>query len=173
MTTRSAPESAQWAAAPLSSLPKPLLEPRSVYAAIGVGWIFTFPVTIALAGLIHLVAPEARTPQFPVTGPLALFLLVVFSPVLETLLMAGGLSLLLRFLPPTWAVLVSAAGWGVAHSLAAPSWGLIIWWPFLVFSTLFVTWRQRSLGLALIVPMSVHALQNLPSAMFIAAGIQI
>jgi hypothetical protein len=169
----SASESAQWPRPPLRWLPKPLLEPRNAYAAIGLGWLLTFPVSVALAGLIHLVAPDAQAPQFPVAGPLAVFLLVIFSPVLETLLMAGGLALLLRFMSPTWAVIASAAGWGVAHSFAAPSWGLIIWWPFLVFSTLFVTWRQRSVGLALVVPMSVHALQNLPSALFIAAGIHV
>jgi hypothetical protein len=149
------------------------VEPQNLYASIGVGWLLTFPVSIALAGLVHFLAPTAQGPDFPATGFLAIFLVVIFSPVLETLLMAGALLLLLRFMPARWAVLVSAAGWGVAHSLAAPSWGLIIWWPFLIFSTLFVTWRQRSLGLALAVPMTVHALQNLPSALVMATGAQL
>ena len=173
MSARGAPESAQWAGPPLSWLPRALLEPRNLYASIAVGWLMTFPVTIALAGLIHLVAPTAQPPEFLVTGFLALFLLVIFSPVIETLLMAGALSLLLRFMPPRWAVLASAVGWGAAHSLAAPAWGLIIWWPFLIFSTLFVTWRQRSLSLALLVPMTVHALQNLPPAILVATGVNI
>jgi hypothetical protein len=67
-------------------------------------------------------------------------------------------------------VISSAIGWGMLHSLAAPSWGLIIWWPFLVFSTLFVAWRGRSLALAFLIPMTVHALQNLPPALLIASG---
>jgi hypothetical protein len=46
----------------------------------------------------------------------------------------------------------------------------VIWWPFLVFSTLFVTWRDRSLWLAFALPMCVHALQNLPPALLIASG---
>ena len=131
----------------------------------------TFPVSIALAGLIHFLAPEAKSPEFPVSGPLAIVLLVVIAPLIETLLMAGALSLLVRFMSPRWAVLASTAGWGAAHSLAVPTWGLIIWWPFLIFSTQFVTWRQRSLGLAIGVPATTHALQNLPSAILIASGV--
>ena len=163
----------EWAGRPLNWLPRALLEPKNLYASIGIGWLMTFPVSIALAGIIHLIAPNARGPEFPASGPLAIFLLAIFSPLVETLLMAGALALLLRFMPPRWAVLASAAGWGAAHSLAAPIWGLIIWWPFLIFSTLYVTWRQRSLGLALAVPMITHALQNLPSAILIAAGVHI
>lgn len=164
---------AGWAARPLDWLPRPLLEPRSLIASVAVGWLMTFPMSIALAGILHFVAPNAQGPEFPVTGPLAIFLLVIFSPALETLLMAGALALFLRFMSPRWAVLASAAGWGAAHSIAAPVWGLIIWWPFLIFSTLYVTWRQHSFGLALAVPMITHALQNLPSAILIATGIQV
>ena len=168
-----APERVQLAGRPLDWLPRDLLEPRNPYASVIVGWVVTFPVSIALAGLIHFVAPDAKAPELPISGSLAIFLLVIFSPVVETLLMAGGLSLLLRFMAPRWAVLASAAGWGAAHSLAAPAWGLIIWWPFLVFSTLFVTWRERSMSHALAVPMITHALQNLPSAILIAVGVHI
>jgi len=71
---------------------------------------------------------------------------------------------------PAWAIVVSALGWGIAHSSVAPIWGLVIWWPFLVFSTLFVTWRQRSLGLAFAIPMVVHALQNLLPSLLVAYG---
>ena len=172
MSSRPA-DGTHWAGPPLNWLPRPLLEPRNLPASIALGWLLTFPVSIALAWVIHIVAPNAQGPEFPVTGPLAVFLLVVVSPAIETLLMAGALALLLRFMPPRWAVIASALGWGAAHSIAAPMWGLIIWWPFLIFSTLYVTWRQRSLGLALAVPMITHALQNLPSAIFIAAGVKV
>jgi hypothetical protein len=81
------------------------------------------------------------------------------------------LLILLLFLSPTAAIVVSAIGWGVAHSLVAPMWGLVIWWPFLVFSTLFVAWRGRSLALAFAIPMAVHALQNLLPALLVAQGL--
>jgi hypothetical protein len=86
--------------------------------------------------------------------------------------MGGVLALLLRFVPPTAAVLLSALAWGIAHSVAAPAWGLVIWWPFVVFSTLFVTWRQRSLALALVVPACAHALQNLLPSLILLSGIK-
>jgi hypothetical protein len=150
-----------------------LIEPRSVTASVAVGWLMAFPLSIAIAALVYALSPAAEGPQFNVDGTLAVVMLVGVSPVLETLIMGGVLSLLLRFLQPRWAILASAMGWGVAHSLAAPIWGLIIWWPFLIFSTQFVTWRQRSLGLALAVPMLTHALQNLAPALLIAGGVNI
>ncbi|HYI42775.1 MAG TPA: CPBP family glutamic-type intramembrane protease [Sphingomicrobium sp.] len=98
---------------------------------------------------------------------MALFMLVVFAPFVETLIMGAILLLLLRFASPTVAVLISAIGWGAAHSAIAPMWGLVIWWPFLIFSTLFVTWRQRSLTMAFLMPTLAHALQNLVPALLI------
>jgi hypothetical protein len=95
---------------------------------------------------------------------------VVFAPAVETLIMGAVLLILLLFLPRPAAIIVSAAGWGVAHSLVAPIWGVVIWWPFLVFSTLFVAWRRRSLMLAFLLPMCVHALQNLLPALTIAGS---
>jgi hypothetical protein len=118
----------------------------------------------------RLILPNAQPPEFHVSGGLAIFALVIFSPVIETLIMGSVLLVLLRFVPPIAAIVLSAAGWGIAHSMAAPAWGLVIWWPFLVFSTLFVTWRDRSLLLAFALPMCVHALQNLPPALLIASG---
>jgi hypothetical protein len=156
--------------APLNWFPKAIRQPSSAFGSIAVGWLLTFPASILLAALIHWVAPNAKGPEFPISGPMAIFLLVIFSPVLETLIMGGVLLLLLRFVPPTWAVLISAVGWGIAHSTAAPIWGLVIWWPFLIFSTLFVAWRSRSLALAFIIPMITHGLQNLGPALLVATG---
>lgn len=152
----------------LNYLPAPVREPRRPALALAVAWMLTFPVSIALAWLISLAFPGAEQPQFDVNGGLAIFLLVVFAPVLETLIMGSVLLILLRFVSPAMAVLISAAGWGVAHSLGAATWGLVIWWPFLIFSTLFVTWRQRSLALAFAMPALAHALHNLPSAIMVA-----
>ena len=155
---------------PLTWLPKALLVPSNAFRAIAVGWLLAFPASILLAAIIHLVAPDAKTPDFPISGLLAIGMLVFFSPIVETLIMGGILLLLLRFLSPTRAVIVSSIGWGIAHSIGAPIWGLIIWWPFLIFSTLFVVWRNRSLALAVAMPATVHGLQNLLPALLVATG---
>lgn len=125
---------------------------------------------MVFAAIGAFLLPQAQQPEFHVSGAAAIFALVIFSPVVETLIMGGVLLVLLRLMPPWFAVLASAAGWGIAHSSVAPIWGLVIWWPFLIFSTLFVTWRKRSLTLAFLIPMCVHALQNLLPALLVAYG---
>jgi hypothetical protein len=154
----------------LPFLPRPLLEARRPLVAIVVGAVTTLVPSIALAALVRMMLPASEPPAFAVQGLTAIKALVVFAPLVETLIMGTVLLVLLRLMSPTAAVLVSSAGWGIAHSLAAPIWGLIIWWPFLVFSTLFVVWRSRSLLAGFSMAAAVHALQNLGPALLIASG---
>ena len=154
----------------LPILPAALLEPRRPLVAVALGALTAFVPTVLLAALVLWLLPGGERPQFAMDGAFALFGLVVFAPVVETLIMGTVLLVLLRLLGPTAAIVASAAGWGIAHSLAAPIWGLIIWWPFLIFSTLFVVWRSRSLGAAFAVPAAVHALHNLGPALAVASG---
>ena len=155
---------------PLRFLPRAIRVPEKPLRAILVGWLTAFPISMVLALLGALLFPQATRPEFQVDGTAAILALVVFAPAVETLIMGAVLLILLLFLPRPVAIIVSAAGWGVAHSLVAPIWGVVIWWPFLVFSTLFVAWRSRSLTLAFVLPMCVHALQNLIPALTIASG---
>jgi hypothetical protein len=165
-----APASAALSAGPLSYLPAAVRVPRSALAAILVGWPLALLPSLALSLLANMLFPQVAGPTFEGQGPAMFVLLALFSPILETLIMAGVLSILLRVISPTAAILASAVGWGIAHSLAAPSWGLVIWWPFLVFSTLFTVWRDRSLWLALAIPAAVHMLQNVGPALIVASG---
>jgi hypothetical protein len=156
---------------PLTWLPRPLREPSSALRAIAVGWLLAFPGSLLLAALVHWIVPDAEVPDFDnVSALYAVFLIVVVSPVFETLIMGAVLLVLVRLIPPTWAILVSAIGWGAAHSLLIPTWGLAIWWPFLIFSTLFVVWRQRSIWLAFALPMAAHGLQNLIPSLLLLIG---
>ena len=152
----------------LNFLPSPVREPRRPALALIVAWLLTYPASILLAAVVSQLIPGVAQPQFNVSGHVALFLLVVFAPVIETLIMGGVLLVLLRFVSPGVAVLISSLGWGIAHSLGAPTWGLVIWWPFLIFSALFVTWRRRGLLPAFAMPAIAHGLHNLPSAILVA-----
>ena len=105
--------------------------------------------------------------MFECDPKLVFFMVEVFAPIVESLIMAAVLELLLRIVPPRWAIALSAIGWGVAHSLQAPTWGLVIWWPFLIFSALYVTWRQRSKLGAIGIAAAVHALNNLIPALLL------
>ena len=111
-------------------------------------------------------------PHFPTVDWYIFFLMVVAAPLLETMIMGAALLLLRLFLTPTQAVLVSAVGWGIVHSTAAPAWGLVIWWPFLVFSTVFLTWRSRSVMAALGMAAATHALHNSAPALLLVSGLR-
>ncbi len=148
-------------------LPAAFTEPRKPFRAIATGWLLAFPVSILLAMVAQWLLPAAGRPSFDVAGLATIALLVVFAPLIETLIMAAVLELLLRFMRPGAAVAVSAVGWGIAHSLVAPVWGLIIWWPVLIFSALYVTWSKRSVLAGIAIAFSVHALQNLGPALLL------
>ena len=146
---------------PLRLLPAAVREPRRAWLAIPVGAALTLSGSLLLSWAASTIAPTLAKPDFPVRGATAFGLLVLFAPLVETLIMAAVLSLLARFLSPTATVLSSAALWGVAHSLQAPVWGLVVWWPFVIFSTLYMVWRERSVLAAIGVAAATHALQNL------------
>jgi membrane protease YdiL (CAAX protease family) len=147
-----------------------LFEPGRPVPYVAVAWACAFFPSLLLSAVASQLLPGS-TPKFPKVDPgVLLFLLVVFAPVVETLIMGVVLLILERiagFLP---ALLISSVGWGIAHSLQAPAWGLVIWWPFLIFSLTFLTWRRRSLVLAFVLPMLVHALQNLGPALLLVSG---
>ena len=157
-------------APPVGWLPLALREPRRPLLAIALGWLFAFVPSLALSAAAQTLFPSLEGPDFPMSGTVALLMLVVFAPLGETLIMGGVLTLLLRFMAPVPAILTSAAGWGLAHSLQAPAWGLVIWWPFLIFSTLFVVWRGRGFWTAIGLVSLVHGLQNLLPALLVAWG---
>jgi membrane protease YdiL (CAAX protease family) len=155
---------------PLRFLPEALREPRRAWLAILVGLVLTLGGSLILSWVANSLAPSLAKPEFPMKGLVAFGLLVVFAPVVETLIMAAVLSVLTRVLSPTAAVLGSSLLWGIAHSAQAAVWGLVIWWPFLIFSTLYLVWRQRSVLAGLAVAATCHALQNLVPAVVIAFG---
>lgn len=148
-------------------MPSALAEPRQPVRAIAAGWLFAFPPSLLLAVLAQWLLPGVERPSFDVAGPATVALLVIVSPLVETLIMAAVLEVLRRFLPPAAAIAISAIGWGLAHSWVAPAWGLVIWWPFLIFSTLYITWAKRSVWAAVGVVFAVHALQNLGPALLL------
>ena len=157
--------------APISLFPTALREPRRPLLALAVAWATAFVPSVALGAAVSALLPDSALPKFPPVDWNLFLLMVVAAPLLETLIMSAALVLLRLLLAPTPAVLVSAIGWALAHSAAAPAWGLVIWWPFLVFSTLFVTWRSRSLLAGIGMAAAAHALHNLLPALLLLFGL--
>ena len=153
---------------PIRFLPNLILEPRRPLLTILIGWVLAAIPALLLAAAVQAVFPEAESPDFAVGGWLAVFLLAVFSPVVESLIMGAALVVLQKWLPAWVSILISAVGWGIMHALAAPAWGLVIWWPFLIFSTIFTVWRTRGFWAGVGMASAVHGLNNLIPALMIA-----
>lgn len=149
------------------TLPAFLFEPRQPARAILLAWPLVTLPALGLAAFFSWLIPGAPRPVFDGDPWLIFFMVEVFAPIVESLIMAVVLEVLLRIFPWQAAVSLSAIGWGVAHSLQAPTWGLVIWWPFLIFSILYVTWRKRSKLAAIGIAASVHALNNLIPALLL------
>lgn len=154
----------------LKIFPAPLREPRRAWLAIPAAWALSIGGSLLLAAIFAALMPQLKGPEFPMKGWGGLFALVLFAPFFETLIMAGLIWLFERFLPTTGAIVASAIAWGVFHSLQAVGWGLVIWWPFLIFSTLYVVWRQRGFWTGIGVAATTHALQNLGPGWVVAFG---
>ena len=149
----------------LRFLPAFLFEPSgSKPGYIARAWLLTLLPSLLLSALVGAFAPGAEQPDLPTQGAAAILAIVLFAPAVETLIMAPPLLLLARLFGAGPAVLLSAAGWGIVHSLAAPIWGLVVWWPFLILSIAFLTWRSVSLLTALLMAASIHALHNAAGA---------
>ena len=136
-------------------------------------WPIVALPSLALGWLASRLFPDLAGPTLGNDVPLWLsgVAVVVISPFVETLLMTGPVVLLDRWLGPARAVIGSALIWGVAHSLAAARWGLVIWWPFLIFSIAYLAWRGRGYWHAVGIVFAIHALQNAgPMAVLLLAG---
>ena len=148
----------------LKFLPAPVREPRQAWLALPLCLVLTFFGAAAIALLLNAVLPKFDQPDFSAfvgKGSLTVFAVAVATPLVETLILAATCSILLRFVRPELAILISAFGWAIAHSYQAPIWGLVIFWPFIIFSTLYVVWKQRSLTLGILMPFAAHFLHNL------------
>ena len=114
-----------------------------------------------LALLVQKIVPDAQSIEIPkLPGWVIVLAFAIISPVVKSILMGLALKLMMRWLDPSIAILVSAVGWGILHSLEIPLWGLAIWWPFLIFSTLFVVWQQRGFWTGVGVAAATHCLQK-------------
>jgi hypothetical protein len=169
-------DSVSWQAGrgPIGFLPALLFRNRRIVLSILVGWIVSLAGSVALGFVLtqaksgQPVGPGAELAN--ASAPVILVGVALLSPVVETLIMAGFIDLLRRWLGAWQSVLVSAAAWGIGHSLASPWWGAVIWWPFLIFSTVYVTWRPHGFWCAVGIVTAVHVLQNTGPALLIAFG---
>lgn len=143
--------------------------PRFLFVGDGPAWryvLLAWPLVaipgLALGWLSSRLFPGLPGPDLAANTPAWMLVagVVLFSPAIETLIMSGPVALVNRFAGPLAAVIGSALLWAGAHSLEAARWGLVIWWPFLIFSIAYLAWRPRGYWAAIGVVAAIHALNN-------------
>jgi hypothetical protein len=123
-------------------------------------WLLALGPALALVQVVAVMLP-GRGPDFSGISPDFLILYGIFvAPMIETALMALALVLLERVATPAAAVIGSAILWACLHAADSIAQALVVWWPFLVFSTAFVVWRRRSAAVGYLVAVTIHALYN-------------
>lgn len=136
---------------------------------VAVAWLVCSPVALAIGWVAgHLLASTdiSQVPKLQ-TWPQR-FSAVVVGPLLESMLMAVVFAVLERLLPQRVSsghrmmllTLFSAFFWSVAHGLVAMGWGVVTFWPFVVFSFMFLRWERQGLTQGIAAAALVHALHN-------------
>lgn len=135
------------------------------------GLIAVLP-SLAVSFLLSAGTHSGPSPAFRGPAMMVVFGVLVLSPWIETLLMWPILWLLQKFMQSSVAVAAtSAVVWGILHSLASPLWGIVVAWPFFVFSFCFLEWRRKSIGSAVLATGLTHTCQNILPALALAATI--
>ena len=127
-----------------------------------------FLPSMMLGGLIVAVriiagAPiEGLGPDLSDVPPLRGFLLVVvFAPVFETLILSLGIGFISLFTRRPMAIAcISAVAWGALHALSFKVQGVVVTWPFFVFSCAYLAWRPLGWSKAYGMAMGLHMFQN-------------
>ncbi len=125
-------------------------------------WFTSFIIGMAIAiPFALLLSDQATSERGFDSNVLAFFAVVVFSPVVETLLMGPVLWLIRlftarEFVMATWSAIV----WAAAHSTLHPVWGFGVAWPFFTFSCVYLAWRPDGWRKAVAITATLHALHN-------------
>lgn len=155
---------------------KPLLDTsQHPLKYIGKALLISLVPALVISTFFTLVFPWLEGPSFEddiAQYPVILFLLLVLiTPLLETLMMWPLINLISLLTKNIWVVaLISAVIWGILHSLQALIWGLVIFWSFFVFSISFQVWRKVSRSAAVYITAGIHAGQNLFSFVALVLG---
>ena len=124
----------------------------------------SYAIGFALMTLLAMAGFEVEDlgPDFGDISPTIFFIqAVLFAPFIESLLLALTIWVLSFLITrPVPLAVAAAAVWAVLHSLTAAVWGLVIAWPFFVFSCAYLAWRPVSWWKAIAAATAVHMFQN-------------
>ena len=144
---------------------------RPIFSYVWRTWLISLIPSIFAANVVGIVLP-AKLPKMDTSLAVMFVVLVFICPWLETLIMWPILAILKRTVKRTlWVAAGSAVIWGVLHSLVAAAHGLIVAWPFFVFSICFLEWQKKSTKKAIGVTALIHMCQNTLPVLLMALAI--
>jgi membrane protease YdiL (CAAX protease family) len=146
----------------LTDNPLPMKKYIIVMACISLFPSLLAAILLSATGLFGQIGPDVEGwKQKGVPVGVVILDVLVIGPLVETLLMALIIFILSLGIKSQMRVAIaSAILWGILHSLVSPAWGLIVWWPFFIFSCAYLTWRQQSWRKGYWAAAAIHFLQN-------------
>jgi hypothetical protein len=133
-------------------------------------WLIALLPSIAISAIVALVVP-GHGPSF--NGPLWFVVVggLILSPWVETLLMWRIFRMLKYLTKRTlWLACGSAFVWALLHSTSALTWGLTVFWGFVVLSVCFLEWEKQSTWMAIKVTAAIHTCINMIPVVFVMIG---
>ncbi len=135
-------------------------------------WLWSLIPSLLISGALGALGLMEHTPGPDALDQMSagtmLLLVLVFAPLGETMILAGGLAILGRFWRnrKMWELAaVSAIVWGLLHFANGPTIPLVVSWPFFIFSIAFLVWRPYGWWRAYGICAAIHFLQNLLPAL--------
>ena len=148
---------------------------QSIPGYIGKAFLISAIPSLALAWMLWLLFPDAESPSITYEGGLMPLLIlfvsiVIFGPLLETSIMRFFIFLIRKVTQKLWPItFLSAFIWAVLHSLSVPLWGVVAFWPFVVFTISFQVWREVSINHALLITSAIHGCHNFIAFMIVVS----
>lgn len=145
----------------------------SVYSRFGkevlVAWLACTPLAFAVGWIAADLLAGFDASEVPALhGWWNRIVAALIAPLVESYVMVLIFAVLERLMPDTMPfrhrtfalVIASATVWSFIHGYFALPWGVLTFWPFVVFSYMFLRWEKHSLALAITAAAAVHVLHN-------------
>lgn len=97
---------------------------------------------------------------------------ILIAPIIESLALISVMQLLELIKLRGYAnIVISSTAAAAVHGIFSPAWGLIVFFPFVIFSATYLIWRNPETSRGFKMCSGVHAIHNcLPGLIFIHEG---
>ena len=123
---------------------------------------------LMMLGLSNDIHSRVGGSEYIVFGLISIFI----APIIESLALIGVMRLLELIKLQEYAnIAISSTAAAAAHGIFSPAWGLIVFFPFVIFSATYLVWRNPETSRGFKMCCGVHAIHNcLPGFVFIHEG---